>query len=83
MKRKSLTEKELIDNSNDKRIKDVYITQGHDGYFKLNVILDWTDAVYFIRSQRGNERRWSSLDRLLNYLKRNNVLPKTIKLTFK
>lgn len=64
----AISEIELVDNLENKAVKNMAIVQGEDGKFQIYVTLTWKEGRQLLETQRKKPRMWASLDRLVRHI---------------
>jgi len=68
MKQDAISELELINYLESKVVKCMFLIQGKDGKFRINVTLTWKEGRQLLETQRKQPRTWASLDRLVRHI---------------
>jgi len=77
----TITERELLDNAENKGIKSVWVEKHTDERFILKVTLTWKKGEFYLRENRQDRHKgWKSVDRLLNHFEGKNVIPSKIEI---
>ncbi|MDG4868605.1 hypothetical protein P8631_11390 (plasmid) [Guyparkeria sp. 1SP6A2] len=74
-----ITEKELIDNAESGAIRRFCMVKD-DGRYGIQVELTWKPGWQTLITQRGRDKRWASLDRLVRHIEAKYPRVRTLEL---
>ncbi len=74
-----ITEGEFRDNAKNDAIKHARIVRTSEGYI-LVLELTWKEGSFTLHTQRNEPRAWANLERMLDYLRRQDLRLKKIEL---
>jgi hypothetical protein len=79
----ALYEDDLASLSKQGKIEVMWLLQREDGKFEIRVCLKEKETFFFLKTQRGWPRAWTSLDKLIRHITNSYGEIKKIKLNLK
>jgi len=81
IERKSISERELLDNAINKGLKKVWIEKKEK--FELKVRLMWKEGEFYLRENRTQKvKGWKSVDRLIKHFNGKPVFGEKVEIFF-